>query len=85
MNTGKFIGVTFVACVAIACCAGPALLVAIGSIAVPASVLTGPVTIVAVVALIGLAGVWIHHRSRPANTNAVECCALESAKRKSNP
>lgn len=84
MNAEKFIGAMIVAGLAILCCAGPALLVTVGSIALSVSVLTGSVAIVAVVALIGLAGVLIHHRNRPANTNAVDCCALESAKRKSN-
>lgn len=83
MSAEKFVGAIIVAGLAILCCAGPALLVAVGSIALSVSVLTGSVAIVVVFALIGLAGVWIHHRSRPANTNAVDCCALEGAKRKS--
>ncbi|MGE0294693.1 MAG: hypothetical protein AB7P97_20265 [Hyphomonadaceae bacterium] len=85
MNAEKSVGAIIVAGLAILCCAGPALLAAVGSIALSVPVLAGPVAIVAVVALIGLARVWIHHRSRRANTNAVDCCALESEKRKSNP
>lgn len=84
MNAEKTMGAIVVAGVAILCCAGPALLAVAGSIALSVSALAGSGAIVIAVALIGLAGVWSHRRSRLAKTSNVDCCALENAKRKSN-
>lgn len=84
MSAEKSIGTIVVAGLAILCCAGPLLLAAVGSIALSVSVLTGFAAVVTVVALIGLAGVWVYRHSRSANPNTIDCCAPESAKRKSN-
>lgn len=84
MNAEKSIVAIAVAGLAVLCCAGPLLLATIGSVAISASVLTGSLVIVAGVAGIGLVGVWAYRRRRSANSNAVDCCELESAKRKSN-
>ncbi|AGK57180.1 hypothetical protein HYPDE_27503 [Hyphomicrobium denitrificans 1NES1] len=84
MNAEKSIAAIVVAGLAVLCCAGPFLLATIGAVAISASALTGSVAIVAVIALIGLAGVWAYRRSRSIDPDAVDCCALESAKRKSN-
>jgi hypothetical protein len=84
MNAEKSIAAIVVASLAALCCAGPFLLATIGALAISAPMLTGPVAIVAVIALIGLAGVWAYRRSRSTDPNAVDCCAPESAKRKSN-
>lgn len=82
-NTEKTVGAIVVAGVAILCCAGPALLAVAGSIALSVSALAGSAAIVIAVALIGLAGVWGHRRSRSAQLGNADCCALENAKRKS--
>lgn len=84
MNAEKSIAAIVIAGLAVLCCAGPLLLAAIGSVAISASVLTGPLAIVAGVVGIGLVGVWAYRRSRSADPNAVDCCARESTKRKSN-
>lgn len=84
MNAEKSIAAIAVAGLAVLCCAGPLLLATIGSVAISASVLTGSLAIVGGVAGIGLVGVWAYRRRRSGNQNAVDCCALESAKRKSN-
>ena len=84
MSAEKSIGAIVVAGLAVLCCAGPLLLATIGSVAISASVLTGSLVIVAGVVGIGLVGVWAYRRSRSADPNAVDCCTLESAKRKSN-
>ena len=84
MNAEKSTAAIVVAGLAVLCCAGPLLLATIGSVAISASVLTGSLVIVAGVAGIGLVGVWAYRRRRSANPNAVDCCALASAKRKSN-
>ena len=87
MNAEKSIAAIVVAGLTVLCCAGPLLLATIGSVAISASVLTGSLVIVAgvaVVVVIGLVGVWAYRRHRSANPNAVDCCALESAKRESN-
>jgi hypothetical protein len=84
VNAEKSIAAIVVASLAVLCCSGPFLLATIGAFAISAPMLTGPVAIVAVIALIGLAGVWAYRRSRSTDPNAVDCCAPESAKRKSN-
>lgn len=84
MNAEKSIAAVAVAGLAVLCCAGPLLLATIGSVAISASVLTGSLATVAGMAGIGLVGVWAYRRRRSATPNAVGCCALESAKRKSN-
>ncbi len=84
MNAEKTMGAIVVAGVAILCCAGPALLAVAGSIALSVSTLADSAAIVIAVALIGLAGVWGYRRSRLAKSSNIDCCALESAKRKSN-
>ena len=84
MNAEKSIAAIVVAGLAVLCCAGPFLLATIGVVAISASALTGSVAIAAVVALIGLAGVWAYRRSRSTDPNAADCCAPESAKRESN-
>jgi hypothetical protein len=84
MNAEKSMAAIVVAGLAVLCCAGPFLLATITAVAISASVLTRSVAIVAVIALIGLAGVWAYHRSRSTDLSAVDCCAPESAKRKSN-
>lgn len=83
MSAEKSIGAIAAAGLAIVCCAGPLLLATIGSVAISASVLTGWFAIVAGVVGIGLVGVWAHHRRRSAGPN-IECCAPETAKRKSD-
>ena len=84
MNAEKTMGALIVAGVAILCCAGPALLAVVGSIALSVSTITGSAAIVIAVALVGLAGVWGHRRRRLAKSSNVDCCAFENAKRKSN-
>ena len=84
MNAEKSIAAIVVAGLAVLCCAGPFLLATIGALAISAAALTGSVVIVAVIALIGLAGVWAYRRSRSTGPDAVDCCAPESAKRESN-
>ncbi len=84
MNAEKSIAAIAAAGLAVLCCAGPLLLATIGSVAISTSVLTGSLAIVAGVVGIGLVGAWIYRRSRSSDRNAVDCCALESAKRKSN-
>ncbi len=84
MNAEKAIAAVAVAGLAVLCCAGPFLLALIGSVAISASLLTGSLAIVAGVVGIGLVGVWVYRRLRSADPNAIDCCALESAKRKSN-
>jgi hypothetical protein len=84
MNAEKSIAAIVVAGLAVLCCAGLFPLATIGAVAISASALTGSVTTVAVVALIGLASVWAYRRSRSTDPNALDCCAPESAKRKSN-
>jgi Zn-dependent alcohol dehydrogenase len=84
MNAEKSIAAIAVAGLAVLCCAGPLLLATIGSVAISASVLTGSLAIVMGVVGIGLVGVWAYRRRPSADPKAVDCCALESAKRKSN-
>lgn len=84
MNAEKSIAAIAVAGLAVVCCAGPLLLATIGSIAISASVLTGSLAVVVGVTGIGLVGVWAYRRRHSADPNTVDCCALESAKRKSN-
>ncbi|EFI53030.1 hypothetical protein [Afipia sp. 1NLS2] len=84
MSAEKSIGAIVVAGLAVLCCAEPLLLATIGSVAISATVLTGSFVIVAGVVGIGLVGVWAYCRSRSADPNAVDCCTLECAKRKSN-
>lgn len=85
MNAEKSIAAIAAAGLAVLCCGGPLLVATIGSVAISASVLTGSLAIAAGVAGIGLVGVWAYRRRRSADPNAVDCCALEGAKRKSNP
>ena len=85
MNAEKSIAAIVVAGLAVLCCAGPFLLATIGVVAISASALTGSVAIAAVVALIGLAGVWAYRCSRSTDPNAADCGAPKGAKRKPNP
>lgn len=84
MNAEKIMGAISVAGLAIFCCAGPALLAVAGSIALSVSTLVGFTAIVIAIALIGLAAVWGHHRRQLAKSSNTDCCAFESANRKSS-
>jgi len=79
----KIFGVSLVAGLAILCCAGPLLLVALGSVALSAWVASaGYVLIPIILAVIGVVGVWRYRRNRSTSSSAADCCSVDGKTRK---
>jgi hypothetical protein len=83
MNATKIFGVSLVAGLAILCCAGPLLLVALGSVALSAwAASAGYVAIPIVLAVIGLVSIWRYRRNRSTSSSAVDPCTIDDNTRK---
>ena len=83
MNATKIFGVSLVAGLAILCCAGPLLLVALGSVALSAwAASAGYVVVPIVLAVIGLVSIWRYRRNRSNSSSAVDRCTIDDNTRK---
>lgn len=79
----KIFGVSLVAGLAILCCAGPLLLVALGSVALSAwAASAGYVLIPIVLATIGFVSIWRYRRNRSTSSSAADCCTADGKARK---
>lgn len=79
----KIFGVNLVAGLAILCCAGPLLLVALGSAALSAwAASAGYLLIAIVLATIGFVSIRRYRRNRSTSSSVADCCTADGKARK---
>lgn len=86
MAAEKLLGFSLAAGLALVCCGGPLLLVALGSLGLSAwAGQAGYVLIPVFLASVGLMGIWLYLRNRSASSVAADCRKFDVETRKLKP